>query len=351
MNSPELTIGDHHIGIGNRVFVIAEIGVNHDGSVRRALELVDLAAAAGADAVKLQLFRADRLMNNSAQFAAYQKDRTAADSPADMLRKYELSDEETARVVQAIVARGMVPIATPFSLDDVQVIESLALPAIKIASPDLVNRPLLLRAAQAGRPILVSTGAGTLAEVAIAVGWLRAAGASFALLHCVSSYPTPADQANLCWIGELRGFDAPVGYSDHTTDPLAGALAVAAGATIVEKHLTYNRDAAGPDHLASADPLQFSAYVQAIRRAEAMRGQPGKQVLEIERDVRRVSRQSLVLSRPLRAGERLREADLLIQRPGHGIPAADFQNALGKIVREDVPQGTMLSWEMLSDAA
>jgi sialic acid synthase SpsE len=347
----ELKMGDRPVGPGHPVFVIAEIGVNHDGSVRRALELVELAAATGADAVKLQLFRADRLMNGAAQFASYQQDRTDAPSPAAMLRQYELSDSDIARVTQAIVAHGMAPIATPFSIEDVDGIESQGLPGIKIASPDLVNRPLLLRAAQAGRPLLISTGAATLSEVAITVGWLNGIGAAFALLHCVSSYPTPAEQANLCWINELARFEVPVGYSDHSTDPFAGALAVAAGATVVEKHLTYDRDGVGPDHSSSADPLQFNAYVQAIRRAEILRGQPGKRVLEIEQDVRHVSRQSLVLARGLRAGERLREADLIIQRPGHGIPAADWQNAVGKIVRTDVQGGTMLSWEMLSDAA
>jgi N,N'-diacetyllegionaminate synthase len=344
-----MNIGSIEVGPGRRTFVIAEIGVNHDGSVRRALELVELAAAAGADAVKLQMFRADRLMNDAAQFATYQKDRVDASSPADMLRKYELSDEDTVRVVDAIRSKGLVPIATPFSLSDVGAIESLDLSAVKIASPDLVNRPLLERVASTGRPMFMSTGAATMDEVARCVGWLG--GKPAALLHCVSSYPTPVESANLCWINELACFGLPVGYSDHTTDALAGALAVASGATIVEKHLTYDRGASGPDHLASADPMQFAAYVRAIRLAEAMRGVPGKHVLDVERDVRNVSRQSLVLSRSIRAGQRLSDDDLTVQRPGHGIPAVDWTRAIGRVVRNDAPAGMMLSWEMLQDAA
>jgi N-acetylneuraminate synthase/N,N'-diacetyllegionaminate synthase len=346
-----MQIADRTIGIQNPTFVIAEIGVNHDGSVRRALELIDLAAAGGADAVKLQLFSADRLMNDAARFATYQQDRVAAPTPAAMLRQYELSTADVSAVVNAIRKRGLLPIATPFSLGDVDAAAALELPAIKIASPDLVNRPLLARAARTARPLLVSSGAATMAEVATAVGWLKELGASFALLHCVSSYPTPVVDANLRWIGELARFGVPVGYSDHTTEPLAGALAVAGGATIVEKHLTYDRAAAGPDHAASADPIGFAQYVKAIRLADTLRGSAGKRVLDCERDVRDVSRQSLVLARPLRAGQRVADADLIVQRPGSGIPAAQWPVAVGRTLRHDVAAGTMLSWEMLSDAA
>lgn len=346
-----MRIENTSIDTGARTFVIAEIGVNHDGSLRRALELVDLAAAGGADAVKLQLFRADQLMNGAAAFAGYQKERVDAASPADMLRQYELSADDTQRVVDAIRARGLVPIATPFSLADIATVEALDLPAVKIASPDVVNRPLLMRAAKTRRPLLVSTGAATIDEVNTAVEWLNDAGAAFALLHCVSSYPVPIESANLCWIGELAKFGTPVGYSDHTTEPLAGALAVASGASIIEKHLTYDRGASGPDHAASADPIAFASYVRMIRQAEALRGVAGKHVLDIECDVRHVSRQSLVAARPLAVGQRVSEADLIVQRPGSGIPAADLTNAIGKRLRRDVSAGTMLSWDMLAEAA
>jgi len=331
--------------------VIAEIGVNHDGSLRRALELVDLAVAGGADAVKLQLFRADQLMNNAAQFASYQVGRVDATSPADMLRQYELSTDDTLRIVEAIRSRGLLPIATPFSLADINTVEAMELPAIKIASPDVVNRPLLMRAAKTKRPLLVSTGAATIDEVATCVEWLHDANAAFSLLHCVSSYPVPIENANLCWISELAQFGVPVGYSDHTTEMLAGALAVASGASIVEKHLTYDRGAQGPDHSASADPIGFAAYVRAIRLTETLRGVAGKHVLQIERDVRNVSRQSLVAARSLAVGQEVLETDLMVQRPGNGIPAADLSMAIGKRLRRDISAGTLLSWDMLSDAA
>ncbi|HEY7086536.1 MAG TPA: N-acetylneuraminate synthase family protein [Tepidisphaeraceae bacterium] len=347
-----LRIDGRLIGTGQRTMVIAEIGVNHDGKVERAIELVQHAAGAGADAVKLQIFQAARLVHPTSGFAQYQKSRVSESSPAAMLRKYELSPDELRRVIDAIVDLNLTPLATPFSPEDVDVIESLNLPAIKIASPDLVNQVLLARAAAAkGRPLIVSTGAATMAEVEQAVSWLQQWRAEFVLMHCVSSYPTPADQAHLCWIGELANFGVPVGYSDHTTDLFAGAFAVSVGACIVEKHLTYDRTAKGPDHSSSADPAEFAEYVRLIRSAEALMGSGEKHVLPVERDVRAQSRQSLVLARDLEVGDVIRMSDLTVQRPGTGIAPAEVAAAAGRAAKMPLRKGTMLQWDMLTDAA
>lgn len=348
----ELQIDNRVLGTGRKTLVIAELGVNHDGNVQRALELVVAAANCGADAVKLQVFRANTLMHASSSMAEYQKQRAKAESPIDMLRRYELNGAEVRRVVQRIRELNMIPLATPFSSQDLELVDSLHLPAIKIASPDLVNRPLLEGAAALRVPLLISAGAASRDEVATSVGWLREWRAQFALLHCVSAYPTPSNQANLCWIPELaRAFNCPVGYSDHTTDVMSGAFAVAAGACIVEKHLTYNRSAPGPDHAASADPQQFERYVKRIRDAEVLIGAPGKRVLPIEEDVRKVSRQSLVLRRSLKPGDTLRSEDLTFQRPGTGLPAAMITQAVGRRISREVTAGSLLQWDMLTDAA
>ncbi len=352
LSTEPLRIGNRQVGPGQPTFVIAEIGVNHDGSVRRALELVELAAACGADAVKLQIFSASALMHASSQFAGYQQERVNDADPAAMLRRYELALPQVREIVAAIRKQLLIPIATPFSPRDVDVIAELKLPAVKIASPDLVNRPLLARAAGLDVPIIASTGAATLEEIETTCGWLNNWRTPFSLLHCVSSYPTPANQANLCWIGEMaQRFGVPLGYSDHTTDVLTGALAVAAGATVIEKHLTYDRNAKGPDHSASADPEQFASYIKMIRQAEILRGSPGKRVLDVEQDVRRVSRQSLVAVRDLQAGEQLSERDVTVQRPGTGISAADVTTAVGRRMTRAVERGTLLQWDMLADAA
>jgi len=351
MEVNELHIEGRPIGAGHRTFVVAEIGVNHDGSRERAIELACIAAACGADAVKLQFFAPDRLVHPSGSLAEYQKPRVDAASPGQMLAKLALDARDAAEVVRVARALGLVALATPFSPADVELVERLDLPAVKIASPDLVNRPLLARAVQLGRPMLLSTGAATMDEVETTVGWLRGWGASFALLHCVSSYPVMPGLANLCWIAELaERFDVPVGYSDHTTLLLSGAAAVSHGAAVVERHLTYDRAAPGPDHSASSDPQQFAQYVRLVREAEQLRGTPGKRVLEVEKDVRKVSRQSLVTARALRHGERLRECDLTVQRPGTGIPASAIAEVIKRRVRLALPAGTMLTWSMMGDA-
>ncbi|HSU68503.1 MAG TPA: N-acetylneuraminate synthase family protein [Tepidisphaeraceae bacterium] len=348
----ELLLDTRWVGPGKRVLIIAELGVNHDGSAQRAIELVTAAASCGADAVKLQLFRANALMHASSMLADYQKQRVKAENPIDMLRKYELPFADVRRIVQRIRELNMIPLATPFSSQDLETVEALRLPAIKIASPDLVNRPLLERAAEIGKPLLISTGAASMDEVATTVSWLADWNCPFALLHCISAYPTPNPLANLCWIHEIaRAFDCPVGYSDHTTDVGSGALATAAGACIIEKHLTYDRTAKGPDHAASADPQQFERYVRRIREAEVLCGTPGKTVLPIEEDVRTVSRQSLVVRRSLQAGEMLRTEDLTFQRPGTGLPAAMIAQAVGRRINRAVQAGAMLQWDMLTDAA
>lgn len=346
-----LTLANRIIGRFHRTFVIAEIGVNHDGSLRRALELVDLAAACGADAVKLQLFKANTLMHASSSFAKYQSNAVSDASPVDMLRRYELPADAVATVVNAIRKKGLAPIATPFSPTDVDTIEQLRLPAIKLASPDLVNHVLLRRAAKAGVPMLLSTGAATIEEVRATANLLSNGFPPFALLHCVSSYPTTPANVNLCWIDELNQFGVPVGYSDHSTHVCTGAMAVMAGACIVEKHLTYDRTAKGPDHAASADPREFAEYIKQIRLAETLRGQRGKHVLDCEQDVRNVSRQSLVAARALEDGQMICETDLTVQRPGSGISASEINRLIGQRVCGSVPCGTMLNWSMIRDAA
>ena len=348
----DFQIAHHQIGSGHSTFVVAELGVNHDGSVARALELVQHARRSGANAIKLQLFNADRLVHRNTPTASYQTVNCGATDQADLVRQYELSVEDVERIIDASRVTGITAIATPFSREDVFVIEQLGLPAIKIASPDLVNKPLLERCAATKKPMLISTGAATIQEIELCVEWLRGWKCEFALLHCVSSYPTPPADAQIGWIDDLKKrFDVPVGYSDHTTEPFAGALAVASGACVIEKHLTWSRFANGPDHCVSADPHQFELYVKSIRMADILRGSGSREVLPIEQDVRRLSRQSLVVAQTIPAGERIGLDRLTIQRPGTGILARDIDVVAGRIARKDLPAGTILEWGMLFDAA
>ncbi len=330
------------IDIAQRVMVIAEIGVNHDGSVDRAIELVRAAAAAGADAVKVQVFVAERLMHPSNRFAAYQVGRTDAADPVAMLKQYELTDADLRQIAQEAARCGLLTVATPFSPEDVPRVVAMGAAAIKIASPDLVNMLLLDHAYQTGLPLLVSTGASTLDEVKSSIAWLDAKATDYVLLHCVSSYPTSPNDANLNWIMELGRFSARVGYSDHTDQIVAGALAVAHGACVIEKHLTYDTNAAGPDHSASFEPGVFAEYVRQIRLAERMRGKSARHVLECEKDVRTVSRQGLVLKRDI-ADRAITRDDLTTQRPGPGVPESLLKKVIGAMPSRPLKAGQFIT--------
>ncbi|MEM6392126.1 MAG: N-acetylneuraminate synthase family protein [Planctomycetota bacterium] len=343
------------------VVVIAEIGVNHDGRVERAIELVRAAKTAGADAVKFQLFRPERLLSQEAELAGYQEG--SAGSAAELLGRLTLTVDGLAEVRGAAARLGLAFVVTPFSLDDVADLAELGVDAVKIASPDVVNSPLLEAAAGLGVPMVVSTGAADLEEllpaarllakhrVGKATAW-RGAGAT--LLQCVSSYPTPVDEAGLGGMIALRdlldaegGEAVAVGYSDHTGGAggvETGGWAVAAGAAVLEKHLTHDRSAVGPDHAASLDPVGFAEYVQRVRLAESAMGGRAKVVSEIERDVRRVSRQSVAAAVDLEAGRDLAREDLTVMRPGTGVPAAELEWVVGRRLSRGVRAGGLLHW-------
>ncbi|MEX1017877.1 MAG: N-acetylneuraminate synthase family protein [Phycisphaeraceae bacterium] len=324
-----------------RVWVIAELGVNHDGSVERAVALVAAAREAGADAVKVQRFEPGRLLSNQALLAGYQAGR--ASDARDLLRPLVLELEAMREVRMAAVRAGLAFVVTPFSLGDVAELAELGVDAVKLASPDAVNLPLLRAAAGLGVPMIVSTGTCELDELAPAAAMLGAHGPGGCLLQCVSAYPTPDAAAALGGITALADrFGLPAGYSDHTTSTLTGGLAVAAGAVVLEKHLTHDRTAPGPDHAVSLEPADFAAYVEHVRRAVAMLGPRGKRMLDIERDVQHVSRQSLCAVRDLPAGHTLDRTDLTVKRPGVGIPAAALDATLGRRLARAVKANDLL---------
>ncbi len=347
-----MRIGEREISAGVvRPYVIAEIGVNHDGDVERALMLTDAAAEAGADAVKLQLFETDRLMSRAAKLAAYQKSAGETD-PLAMLRRLELSIDDMARVVERAHERGIHAIVTVFSVELVEVAERLAWDAYKSASPDIINRPLLEAMAETGKSLIVSTGASNGEEVSSAHDWLASQTEQLAFLHCVSSYPTDPDDAHLRMMRDIgrRVGACVVGYSDHTASVSTGAMAAGEGAAILEKHLTYDRGAKGPDHAASLEPSGFREYVRqlsagAVERDDRMLGDSTKRVLDCEQDVRHVSRQSLTTTRDLSEGYTLTRDDLTIKRPGTGIEPYRLDEVIGATLRRDVEADVPLADE------
>ena len=333
-----MKIGDRVIERDGPVYVIAELGVNHDGDARRAIELVDAAADAGADAIKMQLFRAELLMSAAARPAQYQLDAGECD-PVAMLKRLELSPAVLGRVCERAHELGMHAIMTVFSVELVEAAQGFPIDAYKTASPDIVHRPLIEALVGTQRPLIMSTGAATMEEVERAAGWIDSALARLAMLQCVSVYPTPMEHAELTGISALRSAFAnlPIGYSDHTTDVETGARAVAHGAVILEKHVTYDRTAAGPDHAASLDAEGFSEYVRLARAAAAQPADCGvKRVLDIERDVRAVSRQSIVTQRAIGKGERVLPEDITFKRPGLGFEPWQLDEVIERTAARDI---------------
>jgi len=358
---PTLRIGLRAIGPGEPVYVIAEAGVNHNGSVETALRMVDAAKAAGADAVKFQAFSAARLASRHAPQAAYQKGAAAAASQAEMLRTLELTPAEFARIKRHCDDTGIEFLATPFGVDDLRMLLDLGVRAIKIASPDIINRPLLETSGGSRLPILLSTGASEPAEIDAAHDLLaKQLEVPLVLLHCVSAYPVKLEQANLRRIGTLRDrYQCPVGYSDHTQEVATGQVAVVAGACLLEKHFTLDRAQAGPDHAFSLSPADLAEYIRLARPpaatcgtgrpdfAEAMLGTGWLDVSDAEREVRTVSRCSVTAARDIPAGASLGQDVLAVKRPGTGISPWQIGEVIGRVARCDIPADTPITWDML----
>jgi len=343
-------IGDAVIGAGRPVYVVAEAGVNHDGDVRRAIALIDAARNAGANAVKFQAFRAAALVTRDASATAYQQEQTQVRTQRDLLSRLELDPEAFAALARFCRDVGIEFLATPFGVDDLAMLTRLGVRAIKIASSDITNAPLLSAAEASGTALVVSTGAAEIEEVDAAVALLDKMGARdrLVLLHCVSSYPTRESDANLRRIRAMAArYRRPVGFSDHTTSIEIGGIAAAAGAVLLEKHITLDRRQAGPDHPFSLEPEQFAEYVAGVREAEAILGHGRFGCLDAEREVRRLARSSVVTSEPIAAGQRIRREMLTIKRPGTGIAPADLERVVNRVAVVDIAADTLLGWEMI----
>lgn len=329
-----VTVQDKEITHGKPCFIIAEVGVNHDGCLDRAHQLIDVAAEVGADAVKFQTFRTASLVSPNAAKAAYQMASSSAESDqASMLRKLELSFDAFYELRDHAQAKGLVFLSTPFDGECAHfLLKDLDLPIMKTGSGDLTDVLLMRTIAQYGKPVLVSTGMSTMEEVAFALETLSPC--PIVLLHCTSAYPAPFEDANLRAINTLRErFVVPVGLSDHSIGSDLAVAAVAMGAVCIEKHLTYDVHAHGPDHAASCDPEGFRDLVTRVRRIESAMGNGLKVPMPSEMDVRKVARKSIHLAVDLKMGSVITANDLVLLRPDDGIPPTDFDAVVGRRIK------------------
>jgi len=338
--SEAISIGNRVIGDGHPIFIIAEAGVNHDGSVQRAHALIDAAAAAGADAVKLQIVNAD---------ASY-----VPGTPSyETFLHRALSEEAYEALRQHAADRHLMLLATPADPPSLDLCGRLKLPALKISSGLMTNTPLILRAAAQQVPLIISTGGAELWEVARLVTTLEQAGvAHLALLHCVSVYPTPPEAVSIRAVSTLRAtFPYPVGYSDHTLDSTACVCAAALGATIIEKHLTLDRSLAGADHSISAEPGEFQSLVRQLRVCSQMLRNEGKHPAPEEADFRLRFRRRLVAARDIARGERLTEAVVSIKRPLEpgGLDPGDLPLVIGRRATRAIRRHEPIGWDALTE--
>jgi len=344
-----LEIAGRLIGPGQPCFIIAEAGVNHNGDLRLARQLIDVAVEANADAVKFQTFRAEAVVTRDAPKAAYQLHTTdQRESQLEMLRRLELSAEAHQELLGYCRTRGILFLSTPFDAASADLLDELGVAAFKIPSGEITNVPFLVHVARKGKPMIVSTGMSTLAEVRTAVQTIEDAGnRAVVLLHCVSHYPASPSEANLRAMATLsKTFHGPVGYSDHTLGIEIALAAVALGACVIEKHITLDRTFPGPDHHASLEPDELAALVRGIRLVESALGHGRKEPAPSEADTAAAARRSLVAARDIPRGSRITEDLIAVKRPGTGLSPTMLSHVLGRRALQDIPADTVLQLGM-----
>lgn len=349
VDTPRLTIGKKTVGAIEMPYVIAEAGVNHNGSLDTAMHMIRAAKQAGADAVKFQVYRTDELICRGAPAALYQQETCGETDQHDLLKQYELTPNEVRVLRDACKQAGIEFLATPFDLSSLALLAELDVAAIKIASTDLTNQPLIDAAIQTEIPMIVSTGACYETEIDECVARIMAErDGRAALLHCVSAYPAPASMANLRRIWALhQRYHLVAGFSDHTDSIEIGPLAVAAGASIIEKHFTLDRKLEGPDHRFSLEPEHLKAYIHNIRLTAGVLGDGEIDMQEIELDVRDKAGRSLIANRSIAAGEMLSAADFTLKRPGGGIGVDEMETLIGRVAARPIDAEEPIEWSMV----
>jgi len=325
----------------NNVFIIAEAGVNHNGSLEMALQLIDVAVAAGADAVKFQTFKADKVIAVNAPKADYQKETTGSDeSQLDMVKKLELDETAHISLYKHCQDKGIQFLSTPFDLESIDLLNRLGLENLKIPSGEITNLPYLRKIGALKKRLILSTGMADLGEIEDALNVLTESGTpleNITVLHCNTEYPTPFEDVNLKAMLTIRNAfpGISVGYSDHTSGIEVAIAAVALGAVVLEKHFTLDRNLPGPDHKASLAPDELRVMVRVVRNISKALGDGIKRASPSEVKNKIIARKSLVATRPIKAGELLSADNITAKRPGIGISPMHWDDIVGRRARKD----------------
>lgn len=349
---PTIEIAGRTVGPGHPCYVIAEAGSNHNRDLETAKRLIDAAADAGADAVKFQTYTAEGLYSRKTPNPSYLKEGSLLkdqETVWDLIKRVEIPWEWHEPLAKYTARTGLDFLSSPFEEAAVDLLEQIKVPAYKIASYEITHLPLIEYAAKTGKPLLISTGMASLADIERALDVANGAGCDrIALLHCAINYPPRFDDLNLRAIQTLcSAFQIPVGWSDHTMGHTADVTAVALGACLVEKHFTLSRTQEGPDHAFALEPGELAVMVRAIRETEASLGSAVKRVTTAEAEMFRIGRRSLVAARDLPMGTVLTRADIAVKRPGYGIPVYDLDTVVGRRTVTDIEADEILHWPML----
>lgn len=322
----------------NKVFIIAEAGVNHNGNIEIAKKLIDEAAKCGVDAVKFQSFKAKNLVTKVAKQAEYQKNNMGKEiSQYDMLKALELSDEDHIDLISYCKKKGIMFLSSPFDLESIEMLNNLGIEIFKVPSGEIENVPYLRKIAKTGKKVILSTGMSNLSDIEFALDILREAGAKdISVLHCNTDYPTKMEEVNLRAMNTIgNAFSVEIGYSDHTKGIEVPIAAVALGAKIIEKHFTLDRNMEGPDHKASLEPNELKNMVDSIRNIEIALGDGVKALTDSEKKNIKIARKSIIASTSIKSGEVFTEDNLTIKRPGTGLSPKMWDEILGKKAKKD----------------
>lgn len=330
-----------------KTFIIAEAGVNHNGLLELAKKLVDVAVEAGADAVKFQTFKADKLVSRGAQKAAYQKQTTSVEeSQYEMIKKLELDENAHRELIRYCGQKQILFLSTPFDHDSIDLLNNFGMPIFKIPSGEVTNLPYLRHIGHLGKEVILSTGMANLGEIEDALEILMQSGVpkeKITVLHATTEYPCPIEEVNLRAMQTIRAaFGVKVGYSDHTQGIAVPIAAVAMGACVIEKHFTLDRTMEGPDHKASLEPEELKAMVQAIRHIDQALGDGIKKPSKSEAKNIDIARKSIVASRQIKIGESFSADNVTIKRPGNGISPMRWDEVLGQVARRDYQEDDLI---------
>jgi len=343
----EIKIGNKTIGEDHPIFIIAEAGVNHNGSLELAKKLIDAAVEARADAIKFQTFSTEKLIIKEAPKAEYQKKTTGTEeSQYQMLKKLELNEEQHKALMDYANQRGIIFLSTPYDKQSVELLERLNVPSYKIASCDITNIPLIKEIAKKNKPIILSTGMANLEEIEEAINVIKKYHNKLILLHCTTEYPTKLEDVNLRAMTTLKEkFDLLTGYSDHTVGILVPLAAVSLGACLIEKHITLDKNLLGPDHNASISPIELNKLIYSIRKIEKALGSSEKKATEIEQINKLTMRRSLYANRDIKDGEVITKDMIGIKRPEIGLKPKYLPFIIGKKINKNLLKGQPIKKE------